>query len=851
MLRVAVAAALLASSNASASPRGWSVQRDDVTIPVAEAAAEQGARALLPAGQFALLANHLDHRGIRTVTFAQHAYGLPVLGAAIGFVIRDDRLVATYSSAWPDVRVVMPGGGDLAKQLRAISTELDATAHATFSRVIVADEVGGVPRYRVADSFEARARHGIGHWDVYVTADGEIAAKRTRVMTGTGTLEYNAGVRWAGGARTDYPASRATILVNGISTTTSATGTFSWTGTSPSSVVTSVTGPYVRVINIGGASAMLTLSVAPGATGMWNASASELDDAQVSAFVFTNIANARARIINPAVTTWLDDQLDVNVNEAGSCNATFSGNALHFYRRNAMCENTALVGDVVFHEFGHGLHINSVIPGMGSHDEHVSEGLADFFACHLTGDPGMGRGFFKNDEPLRHIDPPGYERVFPSDMDVDTHISGLIIAGALWDLRKTVGVTQIEQIFTGVMQRSDVMESTYTAALIADDDDANLTNGTPNFCAIEAAFGRHGLVPGYVGTSVGLPVVSGRQIAMHVSTPTGTACPPLAVTSIKVTWSANDGVASELQLVASGDDWTAEFPEQPNGTLITYTVDVQFADGSLQSFPNNPADPRYQLFLGEGTVLWCEPFDADPGWEETSNLGREWQWAAPVADPEEPDPDAPYSGAAVFGTDITTGGDYRPTLRTAIATPAITIPTFETVRLQYRRWLTVEDATFDQATIEANDTEIWRNASEVNGTLDHVDREWRFHDLDVTPYVIDGGLQLRWILDADGSKELGGWTIDDVCVIGLAKIPYCGDGEVDVGEQCDDGNREAKDGCDAKCIDEVESGGGGCCSSSGDRGSWWLALVVLALLQRRRRASSLVPSGSVSARMPK
>src|SRR6185436_15847106 len=117
-------------------------------------------------------------------------------------------------------------------------------------------------------------------------------------------------------------------------------------------------------------------------------------------------------------------------------------------------------------------------------------------------------------------------------------------------------------------------------------------------------------------TTVAPPVVTGTLITMHVTTPTGTACPPLAVSGIKVTWSANDGVASELSLVASGDDWTGEFPAQPEGTLINYSVDVVFADGSLVTYPNNPADPRYQVFVGEGRPIWCEMFDADPGWEE-------------------------------------------------------------------------------------------------------------------------------------------------------------------------------------------------------------------------------------------
>ena len=38
--------------------------------------------------------------------------------------------------------------------------------------------------------------------------------------------------------------------------------------------------------------------------------------------------------------------------------------------------------------------------------------------------------------------------------------------------------------------------------------------------------------------------------------------------------------------------------------------------------------------------------------------------------------------------------------------------------------------------------------------------------------------------------------------------PICGDGHLDEGEQCDDGNRINGDGCDANC--QIECGGDGC-----------------------------------------
>jgi MYXO-CTERM domain-containing protein len=264
--------------------------------------------------------------------------------------------------------------------------------------------------------------------------------------------------------------------------------------------------------------------------------------------------------------------------------------------------------------------------------------------------------------------------------------------------------------------------------------------------------------------------------------------------------------AGDFALAGGGDAWTGEFPEVVADTVITYSVEATFDDGSLQTLPNNEADPRYQLYVGETTPIWCESFDANPAWDHTGP----WQWGAPSTQ-ISPDPDAAHTGSAVLGLDVTDAGYYLPSTDATLTTPMITIPPSHRVHLQYWRWLTVEDATYDEATISANGTEVWRNASNNGGTLDHVDREWRFHDVDVTEQARSGSLQLSWSLASDTSKELGGWTLDDVCVVGVV-LP---------SDTCDD------------C--EIVAGGGGCDVSSGGAGGLAVLIVVGALGRRRRR----------------
>jgi cysteine-rich repeat protein len=199
------------------------------------------------------------------------------------------------------------------------------------------------------------------------------------------------------------------------------------------------------------------------------------------------------------------------------------------------------------------------------------------------------------------------------------------------------------------------------------------------------------------------------------------------------------------------------------------------------------------------------------------------------------DPSGARTGAYVLGTDLSVDGHYRSDLVISTSTPVIDVSMYQRVHLQYWRWLTVEDSLYDKATIAANGTEVWHNASSQHGTLDHVDREWRYHDLDVTPHITDGTLRVTFGLTSDFGKELGGWTLDDVCIVGLVKNPRCGDGVLDEGEECDDGNTEDGDACDPGCGEQIVAGGGGCCDAGGSSPASALWALLLLVLRRRQR----------------
>ena len=835
-------------------PPGWRAIRDrdtgvvarmwggSVAVPGAmrdPAIAERAARsfvasqlALLAPGarldEFVVVANRVDG-ALRTVAFRQTWHGLRVVGGQLHVVFAHDRLFAAGSEALPHVAAPETHGGRTSSA-RAVAWLRGATIRDRHERVVVPLVRGaGDIEYQIADVFAATARDG--RWDVYVAPDGQPLLRVSRSSRATGTLRFDVPERRPTGARVLAPAARANLIADGVATTTADDGGFAWLGNAPATVDTRASGSLVDVIPATGANATSQLVAQPGQAVDWSVATDELADAQLAAYHFGMVGKARAREMHPTLA-WLDQVLEIDVNEPGSCNAMSTGDSIHFFLASTECENTGRLADVVLHEFAHSFHTQSIIPGVGEFDAAMSEGIADFFAANITGDSGVGRGLNFDDAAIRDIDPLGIERVFPGDVDPDDHLTGLIIAGALWDLRQALvaelgapqGIAVVEQLYVGILQRATDSQTAYAAAMVVDDDDGDLGNGTPHGCAIEAAFARHGLVPEFATTTVAPPSATGLDVAVAVTTPT-TPCPRPRVTAMTLRWRPESSDAAQALAMAPAVDaatWSATIPLQPDGTVVRYQVTATLDDGTTVGFPDNPADPEYQLFVGTATPLWCERVDADPGWSQTGAMG--WDVAPPFG--RAGDPPLAFTGVRILGTNVIRDGRYPAGATTAIETPPIDASGYDRVHVQFRRWLTVADGASDRAEFAVNGAVAWRNSE----TVDHVDQEWRFVDVEIAPTA---DLRLAWSLASDATRELGGWNLDDICVVGIGKIARCGDGFVDVDEACDDGNLTAGDGCSPTCFDEPD---GGCCSSSsGSPGALALGLCVLAILGCGRR----------------
>lgn len=213
--------------------------------------------------------------------------------------------------------------------------------------------------------------------------------------------------------------------------------------------------------------------------------------AQAMAYRHVNFAVQHAK--QYITTAWLDRALRANVNLSQTCNAYWDGTTINFYSAGGSCANTALISDVIYHEWGHGLDANTG----GISDGAFSEGYGDIIAMLMAKDPVTAPGFKTNGSGIRNLEP---DKVYPRDRG-EVHAEGLIIGGTFWDLYKALVAKYDEaqaldliskyaykMIFTA-RRYTDV----YAALKVIDDDDGDLSNKTPNYCELNAAFTLHGL----------------------------------------------------------------------------------------------------------------------------------------------------------------------------------------------------------------------------------------------------------------------------------------------------------------------------------------------------------------------
>lgn len=393
-------------------------------------------------------------------------------------------------------------------------------------------------------------------WQYAFERGGVIGTWRGRVDASTGELlefvDTAAPAQATGGVYLESAATGSEFVVPMPFTNLSSGGFTNSAGiyTYPGGAVSStLNGQFIRITDSCGAISRSQTSgghipfgassgtncTTPGVGGAGNTHAARM------AFYHANRAKEVGRGWFPA-NVWLGQQLTARTNLTTACNAFWNGN-IDFYQSFGGCANTGEVASIIIHEYGHGLDQND---GNGfSPNGGTGESYADLVAALITHDSCVGRGVrTTNCNPgdpctactgFRDIDWAKYASGAPHTVGNFTqlycgaasyagpcgrqaHCESHIPSEAVWDLAmrdlpspgSTSAWATTERLWylsrptstsaflcntsTSPWTSNGCATGSYWRTLRAvDDDDGNLTNGTPNSCRLFAAFNRHGI----------------------------------------------------------------------------------------------------------------------------------------------------------------------------------------------------------------------------------------------------------------------------------------------------------------------------------------------------------------------
>ncbi|MCK6523009.1 hypothetical protein L6R49_16400 [Myxococcota bacterium] len=503
---------------------------------------------------------------------------------------------------------------------------------------------------------------------------------------------------------------------------------------------------------------------------------------------------------------WLPETVraTVDINTA-CCNAFYTNGTINFYIGGGGTNNLGRIADVIFHEYGHGVH-DYILTG-GTFAGDVSEGSADYVAATLLDDPILAPYARVDGGYIRELDT---DRVYPTDVSGEVHNDGLIWGSFLWNLRNAwidsygeeLGAERTDLLFLDALSVGPGLTDLAEAVIFADDDNGDLRDGTPNACELGALLDLHGLRGAPLASIVLEHTPLGDQasdaetydVSFSLADPYQ-GCSLVNLGDVAVEYAVDPPAGAAVEDIA----WTAipaeggpealsaRLPRAPAGAEVVYRLLwSDLSTGETASSDGGRASALYRFWVGDVEPVWCEGFEGGaPGWvasvgaPDRPHAGEPWvnQWEVAAPEGGGFNPDAAYEGTKVLGTAVTGEGRYLPNNVQQVTSPALDLTgaSATTARLRFWRWLSVESYVYDQAALwrwEGGAPVLWwTSEAGVTGADAILDQGWTAVDLDVRDLAEVGETQLTWSLSADPGLEYGGWKLDSLCLYTLADAP--------------------------------------------------------------------------------
>jgi hypothetical protein len=243
------------------------------------------------------------------------------------------------------------------------------------------------------------------------------------------------------------------------------------------------------------------------------------------------------------------------------------------------------------------------------------------------------------------------------------------------------------------------------------------------------------------------------------------------ITAVRLHYNAGAGnVIRNMHPNGLLNGYRAMLPGQMSGSVSYHIEAVHNGTTTVRL----PATGEYSYTTSVATSgpfvgFHLQNFDAGAaGWTTGlySGTTNDWQIGAPngkfgtVSGVAWSDPTAASSTGSVYGTDLgagTSNGRHPNSVSYYLRSPAINCTGQFGCFLRFKRWLTVEQGIYDQASVYVNGIQIWTNALATH----HLDTAWQTVEYPIPMADNNAAVTVEFRLTADAGLNLGGWNIDN------------------------------------------------------------------------------------------
>lgn len=174
-------------------------------------------------------------------------------------------------------------------------------------------------------------------------------------------------------------------------------------------------------------------------------------------------------------------------------------------------------------------------------------------------------------------------------------------------------------------------------------------------------------------------------------------------------------------------------------------------------------DTRQVTLLVLPPIVYEFDLSTNPGWT------TEGQWAYGTPTGQGGDPTSGATGTKVYGYNLS--GAYPDDMPIyALTTPALDCSGYEHLQLSFMRWLGVESAFYDHATVQVSMNGVdWTDVWDHSGASIQ-DTSWQqeVYSIDVADW--QETVYVRWLMGpTDPSVTFSGWNIDDIRIHGTPR----------------------------------------------------------------------------------